>query len=152
MKKTLLIAVLVVLALAAFGVGVAWAQSEQPPYGPGMMRGGYGGMHDYIEQALAAELGLTEEQVEELLASGQSMYQIALDNGIAEDQLNTFMIEVHTAAFDKAVEDGVISREQADWMLQRMQSGFTPGNCPVHGGYNGFSSRYGPGGMLRGRP
>ncbi len=46
------------------------------------------------------------------------MYQIALDNGIAEDEVASFLTEVHTAAFDRAVADGVITREQADFMLQ----------------------------------
>lgn len=152
MKKTFLTVILVVLALAAFGVGAALAQDDQPPYGPGMMRAGFGGMHEYVEQALAAELGLSEEQVEELLQSGQSMTQIALDNGIAEDDLTEFLLTVHAAAFDQAVEDGVISREDADWMLERMQSGYGPGNCPMNAGFDGLRGRFGPGGMMGGRP
>lgn len=144
MKKTLLIVALVVLALGALGVGVVVAQGQNPPtpgFGYAMMGGGYGGygwMHDYVEQALAAKLGLTEEQVEDALASGKTMYQIALDNGIAEAELPTFMTDVHQAAFDKAVADGVLSQEQADWMLQHMQglygNGYGFGNCPMYGG------------------
>ena len=41
-------------------------------------------MHDYVEEALAAKLGITEEDVEDALASGKTMYQIALDNGVKE--------------------------------------------------------------------
>ena len=166
MKKTLLIVALVVLALGALGVGIVAAQGGQPPvngYGPGMMwggNGGYGWMHDYVEQALAEKLGLTEEQVEDALASGKTMFQIALDNGIAEAELAVFMTEVHQAAFDQAVSDGVITREQADWMLQRMQTmfqnGYGFGNCPMHGGYypqdgTGFRGGSGPGMMWGGR-
>jgi Spy/CpxP family protein refolding chaperone len=156
MKKTLLIVTLVVLALGAFGVGAALAQDGQPPYGPGMMAGGgYGWMHEYVEQALAEKLGLTEEQVEEQLASGKTMYQIALDNGISEDEIAAFMTEIHTTAFDKAVADGVITREQADWMLQRMQSrwenGYGSGNCPMHSGAAGNRAGFGPGMMGRWR-
>lgn len=145
MKKTLLIvAVVAVVALGALGVGAAFAQGGYPPYG-GMMnatgvgsmmggRGGYGPMHDYVEQALADKLGLTEEQVETELAAGKPMYQIALDNGIAQADLATFMNDVHTTAFAAAVKAGAMTQAQADFMLQRMsQNGYGTGTCPMGG-------------------
>ena len=148
MKKTFLIVGLValaILALGALGVGVAFAQGGQPPF-TGMMQSGYGWMHDYIEQALATKLGLTEQQVEDQLTAGKPMYQIALDNGIKQEDLANFMNEVHKDAFDKAVKDGVITQERADWMLQRMQNmyqgGYGPGNCPMH---NGQGAQFGRG-------
>jgi hypothetical protein len=158
MKKTLLIVSLIVLAfsvaLAVLGVGVAFAQGGQPPVTGMMGQGGYGWMHDYVEQAFAAKLGLTEKQVEDQLAAGVPMYQIALDNGIAQDDLANFMNEVHKEAFAKAVADGVLDQEQADWMLQRMQNmyqnGYGPGNCPMHNGQGATFGRgrgMGPGMM-----
>lgn len=149
MKKTLLIVALIVIALAALGVGVAFAQGGQPPVG----QGGYGWMHDYVEQALATKLGLTEKQVEDQLAAGKPMYQIALDNGIKQEDLANFMSEVHKDAFAQAVKDGVITQERADWMLQRMQNmyqnGYGSGNCPMHNGQGGFGRGrgFGPGMM-----
>jgi hypothetical protein len=145
MKKTIMIIALVVLALGAVGVGVALAQGQPPYRGGGMMgNGGYGWMHDYVEQALAAKLGITEEDVEKELAT-KPMYQIALDHGIKQEDLATFMNDIHKEAFAKAVKDGVITQEQADWMLQRMQTragyGYGPGNCPMH---NGSGAPYGP--------
>jgi hypothetical protein len=141
MKKTLLIAGLVVLALGILGVGVAFAQGGLPPVG----QGGYGWMHDYVEQALAAKLGLTEKQVEDQLTAGKPMYQIALDNGIKQEELANFMNEVHKGAFANAVKDGVMTQEQADWMLQRMQNnggyGYGTGTCPMH---NGQGAQFGP--------
>ena len=152
MKKTILITSLVLLALAAVGVGVVFAQGTKPP-----TQTGYGWMHDYIEQALAAKLGLTEDQVEEQFAAGKTMYQIALDNGIKQENLATFMNEVHKDAFARAVKDGVITQQQADWMLQRMQNmyqnGYGPGNCPMHNGQGApFGRGRGAGsGMMGGR-
>ena len=150
MKKTLLIVGLVVLALGILGVGVAFAQGGQPPVG----QAGYGWMHDYVKQALAAKLGLTEKQVEEQLAAGIPMYQIALDNGIKQEDLANFMNEVHQDAFAQAVKDGVMTQEQADWMRQRMQNmyenGYGAGNCPMHNGQGVPSGRapgFGPGMM-----
>jgi hypothetical protein len=158
MKKTLLIVAVTVLAIAALSAGVAFAQGGQPPFGGmmnsnspsgmmsggyGMMGGGYGPIHDYVEEALADKLGLTEEQVEEELASGKSMSQIALDHGIAQANLQAFMLEVHKIGFAAAVADGVMTQEQADAMLARMaQNGF---NCPMGGG-----GGYGRGGGMMG--
>ena len=145
MKKTILITSIVVVALAILGVGVAFAQGAQPP-----VQGG-GWMHDYVEQALASRLGLTEAQVEEQFAAGKTMYQIALDNGIKQEDLATFMNEVHQEAFANAVKAGVMTPEQADWMLQRMQNrgyGNGTGNCPMHNGQGGFG--YGRGMMQNG--
>lgn len=149
MKKTILtVALVVVAALVVLGVGVAFAQGPAPYTGGGMMGNGGGWMHDYVEQALAAKLGLTEKQVEDQLAAGKPMYQIALDNGIKQEDLTTFMGEVHKEAFAKAVKDGAVTQEQADWMLSRMQSrGYGIGNCPMQ---NGTGTGYGPGMMGRG--
>jgi hypothetical protein len=143
------------VALGALGVGIAFAQGGQPPFGQGGY--GYGWMHDYVEQALAAKLGLTEKQVEDQLTAGKPMYQIALDNGIKQEDLANFMNEVHKDAFARAVKAGVITQQQADWMLQRMQTmyqnGYGPGNCPM---YNGQGASFGRGrgsgpGMMGGR-
>lgn len=155
MKKTLLISAIVVLALGALGVGIAFAQSGRPPYGSMMGGYGYGRMHEYVEKTLVAKLGLTEEQVEEAFAAGKPMYQIALDNGIAQDELADFMKGVHQDAIAQAVKDGAITQEQADWMFQRMQNmyqnsyGF--GNCPMYNGQGApFNRGQGPGpGMMR---
>ena len=137
MKKTFMIVAIILVALGALGVGVVFAQGGQPPR---IWQGGYGWMHEYVEQTLAAKLGFTEQQIEEQLAAGTPMYQIALDNGIKQEDLAAFMNEVHKEAFDEAVKDGVITQERADWMLQRMQNmyqnGYGPGNCPMHNGQN----------------
>ena len=79
------------------------------------------------------------------------MYQIALDNGIKEADVAALLTEVHTTAFDKAVADGVITREQADFMLQRMTAnGFNSGNCPMQNGQGGQYGRRGQG-MMNGQ-
>ena len=151
MKKTMLIVGLVVLALGVFGIGAALAQGTQPPVGRGgMMGGGIGPMHEYVKEALANKLGITEKDVEDALASGKTIYQITLDHGIKEVDITSFLAEVHTTAFDKAVTDGAVTREQADFMLQRMTAnGFNSGNCPMQ---NGQGEQYGRGqGMMNGQ-
>ena len=148
MKKTIHIIGIVVAALAVLGIGVAFAQGQQPPFqGGGMM----GGMHEYVEQALASRLGLTEAQVEDQFAAGKTMVQIALDNGIKQEDVATFLNDVHKEAFANAVKAGVMTHAQADWMLQRMQNrGYGDGTtgCPMHSGQGG--NGYGRGMMGNG--
>jgi hypothetical protein len=108
MKKIVVVFVLVVLALGLF-TGVAAAQSNQAQMGP---------LHDYMEKALAAKLNLPVAAVESEFDAGKSLYQIALDHGITQTNLQAFMLEVRTQALKAAVADGVITQTQADRMLQ----------------------------------
>ena len=159
--KNLLIAGMVVFAVGALATGVVFAKSLQPVqtslmsgYGPGSQgNGGNGPIRDYVEQALAQKLGLTEAQVEQALASGKTMHQLALDNGIAEADIPALLSEVHKTALAKAVTDGVLTQAQADLMLQRMTAnGFNPANCPMGGQppANGTDFRAGGGGGMMG--
>lgn len=140
MKKSILIVGFVVAAIMLLGVGVAFAQGPAPyaGNGPALQNGG-GWMHDYVEKAFAAKLGLTENQVEDQLAAGKPRYQIALDNGIQQEALTDFMNGVHADALAAAVKDGVVSQEQADWMLLRMQNhgGYGMGSCLMQNGQAG---------------
>jgi hypothetical protein len=92
-----------VLVLALGLAGLAFAQTptpepdQAPGFGPGMM-GGYGRgmwnraagqfgpMHEYMEQAWAKALGLTEEELEQRLEAGETMWQIAEDLGFSQEE------------------------------------------------------------------
>jgi hypothetical protein len=73
------------------------------------------------------------------------MYQIALDHGIAQADLATFMNDIHQTAFAAAVKAGAMTQVQADAMLQRMsQNGYNgTGTCPMGngGGYGNGNGR-----------
>jgi hypothetical protein len=169
MKKVLSIGVVLFVALAVLGVaGIAYAQSQTPPdpdapfYGPGMMRrnggfgagmmgrwgdGGFGPMHTGMVEAFAEALGLSPEEIETRLDAGESMYAIAQSQGLSNEEFFSLMVDARTKALEQAVADGVLTQEQADWMLERMNqrqaTGYGPGNCPMQGG--SFGQRGGPG-------
>ena len=155
MKKVILVIVGALVLFAVFGaVGFAYAQTQTPPqgvpsgvgpgfgmmgrFGQGMMGGGgYGPMHEYMEQALAEKLGLTEEEIEDKLAAGETMWSIAQAQGLSEEEISTLMLSARDEALKAAVAAGDLTQERADWMSQHMQQmgGFGMGAGGCGGGY-----------------
>ena len=173
MKKLLVIGAVFALALVAFGsAGLVYAQTQTPPtpespifpgYGPGMMggRGGmmggfqsgsFGPMHDYMVEAYAQALGITVDELQDRLAGGETMWQIALSLEFSEEAIPGLMIAAHTQALNKAVEDGVLTRQQADGMIQRMAQMQAQGFGPGAGGCGGFGGRMMGGGRWNNQP
>jgi hypothetical protein len=117
MKKVMFAAVLVMVALGLFS-GVASAQSSQTQVGT---------LHEYMEVALAEKLNIPLATVESEFDAGKSLYQIALDYGIAQVNIQAFMLEVRTHAIQEALADGVITQTQANRMLRRGNTGMGSG-------------------------
>ncbi len=168
MKKILVIASAVVMAVVIFGAGFLFAQSNVANaaglvagFVPGGMMGGRGGMapmQDYVEQALADKLGMTLADVETALDGGKSMYQLAIDKGIKAADVTALLTEVHKTGLAKAVSAGVLTQVQADSMLQNMTAnGFNYTGRPMmqnstgRGGMMGGRGGKGQGGMMGGR-
>ncbi len=165
MKKGLLIGGVVLTVLIAFGIAsYGYAQSQYMAnssvafgqgYGPGMMgrqggRGGmmgagqagaYGPLHEYMEQAVAEEFGITVEEVEDLHDQGKTMWDYAQEQGLTTEQFQEKMVAARTSALEQAVAAGVITQAQADWMLERMgqmfQGGAGFGSCNGAGRFGG---------------
>ena len=173
MKKIWIIGIVVIAA--ALAVGSAFAQAPTPTepgtgYGPGTMggRGGYGmmgqgffqsrptdgsygPMHEYMVEAFAEAFGISATDLESRLAAGESMWQVAEAYGINPEDFSVLRLEVRAGALQQAVEAGIITQEQANWMNQRMDSrGFAGGACNGMGpdgrdrpssGMRGFGNR-----------
>lgn len=152
MKKTILIAGLILAALAVIGVGAVFAQDDNPPvpFGSGsMMNGGtMGPLHTFMTVEFAKQLDLNVNDINTRLAAGETMYDIALSAGVTADEFPAVMTEVRTAALAEAVKANVITQEQADWMLSRGygRGGMGNGNCDG----TGPQGNYGPGMMGNG--
>jgi hypothetical protein len=110
MKKLTLSVLLALLALGVF-TGVAAAQTIGTGAGSGIL-------HDYLVAALADALNLTTADVDARLTAGETMYQIALEEGIAPTDIPTLLVEVRTNAVNAAVADGVLTQAQADRNLR----------------------------------
>ena len=147
MKVTRIVAVLGVVALIAVlsitAVSIAFAQSETPsteatpttPTAPrldGWGRGfGIGGDRTAQFDKVAEVLNLTPTQLFEQLHSGKTLTEIAEAQGVElatiQEALNANRIQAAKDAIEQAVEDGKITQEQADWMLEGIEKGYTFG-------------------------
>jgi ribosomal protein S20 len=70
--------------------------------------------------AAAEYLGLTQAQLREELSDGDSLADIAREKNKSVDGLKTAMRNALKADLDEAVDDGVLTREQADNLNERL--------------------------------
>lgn len=158
-KLALVISVLALVAiLAMVSVGGAFAQTTTPPsqatpvtpaqpetpklgraFGFGL-RGGDMASFD----AMAAALNLTPTQLFEQLHSGKTLSEIATAQGktLSDVQaaLNANRVQAMKDKIAQAVEDGTITQEQADWLLQGLDKGYFLGGKGLSFGF-GFGER-----------
>lgn len=73
---------------------------------------------------LADQLGMTIDELAAELEAGKTVTELAEEKGV---DLEAARIEAMKEQIQQAVEDGKISQEQADWMLQGLEQGFMPG-------------------------
>ncbi len=167
MKKVLIGVLLAGVLVAAFAaVSAVYAQAAGPqnsqgdvPYGmgrrgmmansQGFAQTGDGPLHDYMVAAFADKLGVSVDEINEVIASGGHMLDIALEKGLMVEEFRTLMLDARAQAVDQAAADGVITQEQADWLKTRgggmaagraggmrggMRGGFAGANpnCPMY--------------------
>jgi len=151
--------VLATLLLAGLvGVSVVFAQGPTPPAsseesgGMGFFgrRGGFfgarGGSWTMFDTA-ADVLGLTPVELFAELHDGKSLEEIAETQGVDMEDVQGAVqaagLEGRKEAIEQAVEDGTLSQEQADWMLEGMEKGFFPGGRGFRGGGFGHGRAFG---------
>lgn len=103
---------------------------EFPPFlGPGQFLGPgpFGGFHDHFHgtrdnlSAAADYLGLTVDELLDRL-NGQSLVDVAKAEGKSVDGLKQAIVAEAEKDLDRAVDDGDMTREQADAVLERLRS------------------------------
>jgi hypothetical protein len=127
MFKVGLVGLLVVGALTAVMAGSALAQEPTPPDPAdrpfaGWDRGGFdhfGGGRWTMFDAVAEALGLTPEELFAELHAGKSLAEVAEAQGVEMETLQDAMQAARVEAIQQAVEDGTLTQEQADRMLER---------------------------------
>ena len=131
MKRNILLAFAAALTLSLVVTGLAFAQG----YGPGGNGTSTGtginlevNLSNFMPAAMADVLGLSVDDVDAQLASGETFYTIALSLGYTSDQLPALMTSVREKAIDLATADGVLIADQSTLMLGNQYGGNTRGN------------------------
>jgi len=130
-KLVLSFVILAVVVAALFTTGSVFAQGPAPQAqsGAAMGRGPRGGqagpnlsqegfLHDDLIAYYAEQLGLSVDELNTRLASGETLSQIAFSTGLSVDEFRALMVDARAAALDQAVTDGSLTQAQADWMAQ----------------------------------
>ncbi len=94
-------------------------------------------IHEYIQSALAEAFGVTVEELQALQDEGLTLKDLAIEQNLTVEAFQEKMETARTTAIDNALADGVITKEQAEWLREHK-----PGSHP--GGH--------PGGRPGGRP
>ena len=96
--------------------------------------------------AVANVTGLSTEDVSAQRAEGSSFADIAAPEGVDVDEVVASALAGRSAALDELVDDGTISREQADDMLDRMGERLADRVTSTETGRKGYGGGRGFGG------
>jgi hypothetical protein len=127
-KKFKLLAISLITAgiLAVAITGAAFADDPAGVNGEGEAYCGQGGSGYHGHGAICSDtvgelLGLTHEEIEEQRHEGKSLVEIAGAQGVSEDALVEAILDAKRESVQQMVEDGTLTQEQANLMLQQME-------------------------------
>jgi hypothetical protein len=145
-KMSILIGGLLVALLVAVVVGAtgAYAQGQAGTLMHGRGPGGGRGLGLTGLQVAAEALDMTTDELIAALQGGKTLEQIAEDAGVDYADVQTAIQEAHQTQMreriQQALEDGTITQENADWLLEGLEKGF----MGMRGGF-GFGGMHGHG-------
>ncbi|HSL44752.1 MAG TPA: hypothetical protein VK897_15050 [Anaerolineales bacterium] len=145
-KMSVLIGGLLValLVIGVVGATAVYAQSPSGAQFHGRGPGGGRGLGGEALQAAAQVLGMTTDELIDALQGGQTLEEIAEAQGVELEAVQEAIQAVHETAMreriQQAVDEGAITQEHADWLLEGLEKGFLGGP----GGF-GFGGRHGGG-------
>lgn len=122
-KKKLIITLTMTIAL---GLGVTAYASTESAKGT-YQREGIGKVtamsgYEYVEVVLKNKLGMTDKEITDGLNAGKTMYDLAKEKGMTEEQLKAAVLEEKNKAVDKAVVDGKITKEEGETLKANLKN------------------------------
>jgi hypothetical protein len=144
-------ALVALLLVGLVGGSLVFAQDTDAEPGGGLRQGWFGWESGSWEQfdTAAETLGLTPNELfAELHDEGKTLSEIAGEQGIdtetLQEAMNANRAEAMREHIQQAVEDGSISQEHGDWLLEGLDKGFTGGMHGMGMGHGGFGGPNGP--------
>jgi len=150
-----------VLLLGGLTVFIVSAQEITPPSEdapPGGILGwrrglfGFGRGDQWTMFDTAADaLSLTPEELFTRVHDGQTLEEVAEEQGVdletLQETLNATREQARRDEIEQAVEDGSMTREEADWLLEGLDKGYMPGGRGFGHGMKGGRGNRAPGGF-----
>jgi len=131
-KMSVLIAGLLVALVVIGAVGATSVYAQSPS--SGLLHGGGPGGHGMGLaglQAAAEALNMTTDELITALRSGKTLEEIATEAGVELQDVQDAVRAEHAAAMreriQQALDDGTITQEHADWLLEGLEKGFIGG-------------------------
>ena len=147
-KMSVLIAglLLALVLVGIVGATTSYAQSASSTLAHGRGPGGGRGLGLEELQITAEALNMTTDELITALRNGQTLEQLADEAGVdLQDVRDAIQAARATALRDRiqqALDDGTITQEHADWLLEGLDKGFIGGQ---DGFGFGFGGPHGPG-------
>ncbi len=139
--------VIALLAVGVFGVTAVYADDNGPgsPFGKRGGRGGSGGgrgLQGAGLEAVAEVLNMSTDELTAALEGGKTIQELADETGVdmqaIKDALSVVRETNMRERLVQAVEEGTMTQEKADWLLEGLDKGFL-GDGPGFGsGRGGF--------------
>jgi hypothetical protein len=103
----------------------------QAPVGCGGLA--MGDMHTAVWGSLAASLGMSAAELDEAMAGGVSLLELAQARGLAPEQLAEEMLAAMETALNEQIARGNLTSEQASSLLQAARTHMTPEHLTAMG-------------------
>lgn len=151
----------VVVLIASVGAMAVHAQTPTPtgPWGSQgeLGNGRHGARLGPAELAAAAKaLGMTTTDLSDELKSGKTLSDIATEKGVDLQSVKQAIQTAHEAEMrtriSRAVSDGKMTQERADWLLQGLSKGYLSGPGLFGFGFGGPRGPHGHPGGPQGQP
>lgn len=127
--------VIALLAAGVFGADAAFADDRDRPrqiagHAPCGPRGGHG-LDGAGLEAAAGALGMSTEDLAAVLEAGTTLPELAQEAGVAVEQVFEAMgaarAESVRERIEQGLEDGSLTQDQADWLLEGLEKGYLDG-------------------------
>lgn len=83
--------------------------------------------YDYTSTILKDKLGLTDEEISTARNSGKTIYDLALEKGVSQEEIKSALLEEKAKAIDAAVTKGTITKEEGDALKANLSTNIE--NC-----------------------
>lgn len=138
--------VIALLAVGVYGVTNVMADDgspERPFGGRGGREGGGRGLDGAALEAVAGALDMSTDDLSAAMEEGQTLKDLADAAGVDMEQVIEAMASVRAESMRERIfqglEDGTLTQEHADWLLEGLDKGY------MNGPDFGFGGRFGKG-------